>query len=111
MSGWPTPDRLAEVENEIRRGFQAGDGHRAVNTAIVWALQPAAAYRRRFSPEDAALADADLAAAIFALAARWHLHQAERLAGCPKRPLPSHVLAAFDAALAAAAKAAERTAP
>jgi hypothetical protein len=96
MPKWPAPDRVDQVAGAVRGYLQAGDGHRAVNTAIVYALQAAAAHRRALSPNDAALADAELAAELFATAELWHHHRPEQEPGRSGPPVPSQLVARFD---------------
>jgi hypothetical protein len=76
VARWPTQERIKTVASEIRDAFAAGDGHRAVNTAIVSALQPAASFARRT------------------------LQPAQRPSGYPVKPSGRDLAAAFDVFLA-----------
>lgn len=106
MPRWPDPQRIADVEAEARKFIATGDGHRAANYVIVWALQPAAQCRRRGHPADALLADAELAARLMVLASQWHEHEPPHPSGYVRKASPAHGLAVFDGVLQAARKAA-----
>lgn len=91
--------RAAEVQAAIRALLAAGDSHAAFNRAIR-ALQGEAAKVRGRRRGAGALADAELAGSLAALAAQLHAHKPGKPPGCPAIPAAPHLLAVFEATYA-----------
>lgn len=87
-----SPDEIA-----VRSYLAAGDSKRALNAAM-HELQGRLGPERRRRPE-VALADAELAGTLLAIALRVHAHEPPRPPGCPAKPRPHDLLAVFQAAL------------
>ena len=90
--------RAGEYEAVIRTALAAGDGNAAL-TEAARSLRSEMAKLRRRRPADAALADAELAASLLAIASQLYGHKPRRPPGCPRQPRPSDLLRVFDAGL------------
>jgi hypothetical protein len=96
--------RAAEVyAPAILAALADGNGHLALTLALR-ELQAEAAKVRKRRPAAGALADADLAGSIAAIASQLHSHKPRRPPGCPRVPGPDHLLAMFRASYAQASE-------
>lgn len=89
--------RSTGVEAVIRGCLSDGNTNAALIAALNSLRSEAAKVRKR-RPGDGALADAEIAGSVAALAAQLHAYKPTRPAGCPPLPGPGHLLAAFAAA-------------
>lgn len=92
-----TTSTMCRAETVIRAALAAGDSKTALNEAL-HKLQGQLAPERKRRPE-VALADAELAGTLLAIALRVHAHEPPRPPGCPARPRPHDLLAVFQGAL------------
>lgn len=91
--------RAAAVRVAVEGALTRIESRKALNLAIS-AVQAEAARVRDYRPGDAALADAELAGSLAAIAASLHDREPRRPDGCPAVPRPEHVVAVFRAAYA-----------
>lgn len=88
---------MSRAETVIRAALAAGDSKAALNEAL-HELQGQLAPERKRRPE-IALADAELAGTLLAIALRVHAHEPPRPPGCPAKPRSHDLLAVFQGAL------------
>jgi hypothetical protein len=88
---------MTRAETVIRAALAAGDSKLAF-TESVHELRARLADERKHRPE-VALADAELAGTLLAIALRVRAHEPPRPPGCPAKPRPHDLLAVFQGAL------------
>lgn len=99
---WPSDERTFEELKEIRKKVSDGDTRGAVYDANAWLLLAVKNSRPIFG-DLAGITDAELAARLAALAARWHQQTVQRPEGLRGKPAPAHLLAVFDQVFTGAA--------